>query len=216
MEKIFTLMKTLTAVCSLVFPRKKSSCAVTNEQTPTGGCGNGTTVDNDLIYANDPDKAGSFLFFNQAVNSQESAVGSLEPSNNEEKLKSKEELKKVNDELAQRNIPKPVNNNWRQRVNDDMAACTAVDDPMFPPVKNSYKRKNENINVYHIFTINDTTTAHNETRTSKNDSAWAGSFSFLSVVMSVVLRSFKQDQPNQNLKPVFIPVRPYNKSKIRH
>src|SRR6476660_1665828 len=131
MEKKFTLMKTLTAVCSLVFPRnKKNSRAVTNKQTSTGGCGNGTTVNNHLIYVNDPDNAGAFLFFNQASESRESGPdsyrdGSLEPRNNEEKVKSKEDpdsyrAKKVNDELAQRNMPKPVNNNWRPGVNDDM------------------------------------------------------------------------------------------------
>ena len=93
----------------------------------------------------------------------------------------KSQEKKVNDELAQRNIPAPVYNNWRQRVNDDLAACTAVDDPWFPPLKNSYKRKSENINVDHIFTINNTTTINTyTTRTNKNDALLPfASFCFL-------------------------------------
>src|SRR4030095_12452983 len=130
MEKKFTLMKTLTAFLVLLFPRsKKNSRAVNNDQTSTAGCGTGTTVNNHLIHTNDPDKPGSFLFFNEsAIDGQsnwtplEQSIDNIpQPADNEQKLKSKEELKKVNDELAQRNIPKPVHNNWRERVNDDMA-----------------------------------------------------------------------------------------------
>src|SRR5689334_21346580 len=160
MEKKFTLMKTLTAALSalrdLLSSRSKRNFPTVNNfhTSTTGGCE--TTVQDHLIYANDPGKSGSFLFFNQA-DGQQSAIDNQQSVDNDQKLKSKEESKKINDELAQRNIPKPVHNNWRQRVNDDLAACTAIDDPLLPPSNNSYKRKNDNINVDHIFTINDTT-----------------------------------------------------------
>src|SRR5436189_6298391 len=115
MEKKFTLMKTLTAVRYLVFPRiKKNSRAVNDDQTSTTGCGTGTVNDH-LIYVNaakQPD--ASFLFFEQTVINDQ-AGESIEDN---KKIKSKEELKKVNDELAQRNVPKPVHN-WKERVNDD-------------------------------------------------------------------------------------------------
>src|SRR3954470_17533729 len=166
MEKNFTLMKTLTAAfLDLLFSSRKNSRIVINTPVSTTG-GWGTTVHDHLKYMNDPDMSGSFLFFEQAVtDSQQSTVDSPRSIEDDSKIKSKEELKKVNDELAQRNAPKPVYNNWRERVNDDLAACTQVDDPLFPP-KNSYKRKNDNVNVDHIFTINHTTTVNNETRTN--------------------------------------------------
>src|SRR5436190_13299654 len=182
MEKNYTLMKTLTAFLDLLFPRRKNSRAVNNEPVSTTvGCGTGTTVNNKFIYVNDPDRSGSFLFFEQAVmNGQQSQNTAPETMNEEQKVKHREELKRVNDELAQRNVPKPVYNNWRQGVNDDMAVCTAVDDPLLPPLNNSYKRKNDNINVDHIFTINDTTINTNKTRTNKNDAFRPfASFSFL-------------------------------------
>ena len=218
MEKKFTLMKTLTAVRYLVFPRiKKNPRAVNQDQTSTTGCGTGTVNDH-LIYVNDakqPD--ASFLFFEQAViNDQQSTVDSPRSIEDDKKIKSKEELKKVNDELAQRNLPKPVYKTWKERVNDDLAACTAVDDPLLPPLNTSYKRKNENINVDHIFTINNATINTNTTRTNKNDALLPfASFYFLRMLICVVLRSFKQDQPKQNLKPVFIPVRPSNEYRMR-
>src|SRR6185436_4934475 len=142
MEKKFTLMKTLTAVRYLVFPRiKKNPRAVNQDQTSTTGCGTGTVNDH-LIYGNDakqPD--ASFLFFEQAViNDQQSTVDSPRSIEDDKKIKSKEELKKVNDELAQRNLPRPVYKTWKERVNDDLAACTAVDDPLLPPLNTSYKR----------------------------------------------------------------------------
>jgi hypothetical protein len=212
MEKIFTLMKTLTAAFrDLLFPRRKRNSRIVNNEnvSTTGGYGTGTTVNNKFRYMNDPDMSGSFLFFEQAV------IDGQQSIEDDKKIKSKEELKKVNDELAQRNVPKPAHNNWRGRVNDDLAACTAVDDPLFPPIKNSYKRKNDNINVDHIFTINNTTINTNTTRTNKNGPAWPGSFSFLSMIISAVLKSFKQDDLSKNLKPVFIPIRICDKSNMR-
>jgi len=224
MEKKFTLMKTLTAFRNLLFSRSKKSCrAVNNDITSVAGCGITTTIHNHLKYTNDPDTSGSFLFFEQTADSQESAVGSLPSTDNDQKSKSNQPLRNVNDELAQKNLPKQVHNNWRERVNDDLAACTQVDDPLFPP-KTSYKRKNDNINVDHIFTINDTKTVNNETRTNKNDAFLPfASFSFIrrslgvsgvSTIISAVSKSFQRDD-SKNLKPVFIPVSPFDKSKMR-
>jgi hypothetical protein len=198
MEKNYTLMKTLTAFLNLLFPHRKNSRAVNNEHvSATVGCSTGTTVNNQFIYVNDPDLSGSFLFFEQAViNGQRSTVDSPQSMEDDKKIKSKEELKKVNDELAQRNMPKPVYKTWKERVNDDLAACTAVDDPLYPPLKNSYKRKNDSINVDHIFTINDTITLNSETRTNKNDAFLPfASFSFFvrrSLGVGGFLKSFFQ------------------------
>ena len=225
MEKNFTLMKTLTAFLDLLFPRRKNFRAVNNDQTfTTGGCGTGTTVRDHLKYMNDARQAdASFLFFEQAViDGQPSTVDSPRAIEDDKKFKSKDDPdsyreKKVNDELAQRNLPKPVNN-WRQRVNDDLAACTAVDDPLVPSLKNSYKRKNDNINVDHIFTINDTTKVNKETRTNKND-AWLpfASFCFLFVdalakadlFQSIGQLFFNVAEVFKNQKPVLltIPIR---------
>ena len=214
MEKKFTLMKTLTAVRYLVFPRiKKNTRAVNQDQASTTGCGTGTVNDH-LIYVNDakqPD--ASFLFFEQTVINDQ-AGESIEDN---KKIKSKEELKKVNDELAQRNVPKPVHN-WKERVNDDLAACTAVDDPLLPPLNTSYKRKNENINVDHIFTISDTTTTINNptTRTNKNDASLPfASFSFLFTNIFKALKFLQQNNFQRNSEPVFIPIRICDKSNMR-
>jgi hypothetical protein len=181
MEKNFTLMKTLTAAfLDLLFPRRKNSHRVNNGHvSTTGGCGTKTTVNNEFIYVNDPDRSGSFLLFEQAVIiDQPSTMDAPQSTNDDQKLKSKEESKRINDELALGSSPKPVYKTWKERVNDDLAACTAVDDPLFPPVKNSYKRKNDNINVDHIFTISDTTTINNYTTRTTNDPDKSGSFSF--------------------------------------
>src|SRR6476620_10050434 len=222
MEKKFTLMKTLTAVRYLVFPRiKKNTRAVNQDQASTTGCGTGTVNDH-LIYVNDakqPD--ASFLFFEQTgINDQ--AGESIEDN---KKIKSKEELKKVNDELAQRNVPTPVYKTWKERVNDDLAACTAVDDPLLPPLNTSYKRKNDNINVDHIFTINNTTINNNTTRTNKNDALLPfASFSFIRRSFSEVglfinifkaLKFLQQNNFKRNSEPVFIPIRSCDKSKMR-
>jgi len=207
MEKKFTLMKTLTALsafCDLLFSRsKKNPHAVNNSSTSTtGGCGT-TTVNDRLIYVNDPYKSGSFLFFNQAADSQQSAVDSPQSMDNQQKLKSKEELKKVNDELAQRNIPKPANNNWRQRVNDDLAACSPV------VSRESVIVSRESITVINVLkNIFPTSTVHNETRTKKNDSVLAGSFSFLKRFFTGVI-SAPQHKPGlmQNFRqPQYRPI----------
>ena len=238
MEKNYTLMKTLTAFLDLLFPRRKNSRAVNNEHvSTTGGCGNGTTVNNKFIYVNDAKQANaSFLFFEQAViNDQQSTVDSPRSIEDDKKIKSKEELKKVNDELAQRNLPKPVYKTWKERVNDDLAACTAVDDPLLPPLNTSYKRKNDNINVDHIFTINNTTINTDTTRTNKNDALLPfASFSFLfteALAKVNIRRSFSegglftnifkalkflhQNNFKRNSEPVFIPIRICDKSNMR-
>jgi hypothetical protein len=146
----YTLMKTLTAFLDLLFPRRKNSRAVNNDQPSTaGGCGTGT-VTNHLIYVNDPDRSGSFLFFEQAViNGQQSTpdsyrVDSPQSIEDDKKIKSDSSReKKINDELALGSTPKPVYKTWKERVNDDMAVCTAVDDPLLPPLNTSYKRRND-------------------------------------------------------------------------
>src|SRR6185295_10226281 len=218
MEKKFTLMKTLTAFRNLLFSRSKKSCrAVNNDITSVAGCGITTTIHNHLKYTNDPDTSGSFLFFEQTADSQESAVGSLPSTDNDQKSKSNQPLRNVNDELAQKNLPKQVHNNWRERVNDDLAACTQVDDPLFPP-KTSYKRKNDNINVDHIFTISDTTTTINNhtTRTKRNDAFRPfASFSFLFIISFKALKFLPQNNFKRNSEPVFIPIRICDKSKMR-
>jgi len=219
MEKKFTLMKTLTAFLELLLPRStKNSHAVTNHPTSTAtGCGTGTVNDH-LIYVNDakqPD--ASFLFFEQAViNDQQSTVDSPRSIEDDKKIKSKEELKKVNDELAQRNLPKPVYKTWKERVNDDLAACTAVDDPLLPPLNTSYKRKNENINVDHIFTIN-TTINTDTTRTNKND-AWLPFASFCFLFVGAFAKADLRQSIGQlffkNQKPVLLTV-PIRSRQIR-
>ena len=211
-------MKTLTAFLDLLFPRRKNSRAVNNEHvSTTGGCGNGTTVNNKFIYVNDAKQANaSFLFFEQAViNDQQSTVDSPRSIEDDKKIKSKEELKKVNDELAQRNLPKPVYKTWKERVNDDLAACTAVDDPLLPPLNTSYKRKNDNINVDHIFTINNTTINTDTTRTNKNDALLPfASFSFFCDLIFKLFKCIQENNLNKNSEPVFIPVRICDKSKM--
>ena len=114
----------------------------------------------------------------------------------------------MNDELAQRNLPAPVYNNWRDRVNDDLAACTAVEDPLVTPLKNSYKRKNENINVDHIFTINDSTTINTyTTMTNRNDALLPfASFSFLCKRIYQSIFGLVELSETRKLVPVRIPV----------
>src|SRR5689334_4722844 len=96
MEKKFTLMKTLTAALSalrdLLFSRSKRNFhTVNNFQTSTtGGCE--TTVQDHFIYANDPGKSGSFLFFNQAgISDQSSIDNGQQATDNDQKLQGKED-----------------------------------------------------------------------------------------------------------------------------
>jgi hypothetical protein len=232
MEKKFTLMKTLTAFLDLLFPRRrKNSRAINSTQTSTtGGCGT-TPVNNRSMYMNDPDTSGSFLFFNQALDGQQSTDNGQQAIDKDEQLKSKEDPEsyrgKINDELALGSSPKPVYKSWKERVNDDLAACTAVDDPLLPPLNNSYKRKNENINVDHIFTISNTIKRNtNTTRTNKNGAclpfasfsffvrrSFSEGGSFFSMIVSNVLKSLSQDEPSKNLKPIFIPLPLRDKTK---
>src|SRR6185295_2012128 len=242
MEKNFTLMKTLTAFLDLLFPSRKNARAVNNAQTSTtGGCRTTTTVNDHLIYVNDAKQAdASFLFFNQSiVDGQQSIDNGQQAIDTQQKLKTKEELKKVNDELAQRNIPKPAynnKNNWRERVNDDLAACGPV------VSRESVIVARESITVIdvlkNIFSFSNTI-VHNETRTSKND-AFRPFASFYSLftealakvnihrsrggrlitgtfikIISAVTRSFQQDQFSKNSEPVFIPIRICDKSNMR-
>jgi len=95
MEKKFTLMKTLTAFLDLLFPRRKNSRAVNNNQaSTTGGCG--TAVHDHFKYVNDAKQVdASFLFFEQAVDDQQSIDHGQPSIEKDQKLKSKEELKKI-------------------------------------------------------------------------------------------------------------------------
>jgi hypothetical protein len=121
----------------------------------------------------------------------------------------------VNDELAQRNMPKPIYKTWKERVNDDLAACTAVENP-WSSTKIAYKRKNESLGVDHIFTINTTTINTNTTRTNKND-AFRPFASFCSICRSLgvgglftnifnVLKFLQQNNFQRSSEPVFIPI----------
>ena len=184
MEKNFTLMKTLSAFCNLLFlrSRKKKIYAVNNDGTSLTGCCTVTTVNQKSNHTNDAKQHdASFLFYDQSAINDKISTGGSSSTAKDQKLKSNEDPEPgVNDELASGNGAAPVYNNWRDRVNDDLAACTAVEDPLFPPLKNSSKRKNENINVDHIFTINDTTTINTyTTMTNRNDALLPfASFSF--------------------------------------
>jgi hypothetical protein len=237
MEKKFTLMKTLTAFLDLLFPHRKNSRAVNNGYaSTTGGCGTTTTVNNHFIYMNDPDKSGSFLFFyDVAIDGQQSTGNGQEVIDNNDKSKSKEDSdsyreKKVNDELAQRNIPRPTHNNWKQRVNDDLAACSPV------VSRESVIVSRESITVINVLEsiFPKTTAVDNETRTNKNDASLpfasfsffvrrlvrrnfnegesVGEGSFFSTIISAFSKCFKQESFNKNLKPVFLPI---PQSKIR-
>ena len=185
MEKNFTLMKTLSAFCNLLFfySRKKKVSALNNGGAPLTGCCTVTTVNHKSNHTNDAKQHdASFLFYDQSTINDKISTGSSSSTTKDQKLKSNEDPEPgVNDELASGNGATPIYKNWRDRVNDDLAACTAVDDPLSPPLKNLYKRKSENINVDHIFTIDDTTTINTyTTRTNRNDALLPfASFSFL-------------------------------------
>ena len=222
MEKKFTLMKTLTAFLDLLFPRRKNSRTVNNNQaSTTGGCG--TAVHDHFKYVNDAKQVdASFLFFEQAVDDQQSIDHGQPSIEKDQKLRSKEELKKINDELALGSLSKPVYKNWKQRVNDDMAACCPV------VSRESVIVSRESITVINVLEniFPKATTVNNETRTNKNDASLpfasfsffvSGSVaegSFFSTIISAVSKSFRQESFNKNLKPVFLPI-PQPKVRFR-
>ena len=156
MEKKFTLMKTLTAFLHLLFPSsRKNSRAVRNDQTP--GSSTATTTKDKSIDMNDAkDYGASFLFFNQA-DSQQSGADSPQSTDHGEESKSKEESKRINDELALGNA-KPVYRNWRDRVNDDLAACSPIVNPeSVVEARESVTVISDLKNILRIITINDKT-----------------------------------------------------------
>ena len=185
MEKNFTLMKTLSAFCNLLFlrSRKKKIYAVNNDGMSLRGCCTVTTVNQKSNHTNDAKQHdASFSFYDQSTINDKISTGSSSSTTKDQKLKSNEDPEPgVNDELASGNGATPIYKNWRDRVNDDLAACTAVEDPFLPPLKNSSKRRNENINVDHIFTTYDTTTINTYTTTTNRNDALLpfASFSFL-------------------------------------
>jgi hypothetical protein len=201
MEKISTLLKTLTAFRELLFTRgsNKNVRIINNKQTSVTGCCAVTAITHKSFYRDDAKQDASFLFFEQAPHSEE-----------DKKVKAKEDTdntKKTNDEFALGSSPKPVHKTWRERVNDDLAACTAVDDPLFPPIKNSIKRQNENI-IDHIFIINDATTTNDKTKARNNDAlVLFASFSFLCKKFNQSIFNAVKLSKTQKLVLVRIPVK---------
>ena len=175
MEKNFTLMKTLTAFLNLLlFRSKKNSRPVNNDQASTTESGTGTTVTNHLKYSNDAKQCdASFLFFNEStVDGQQSEVDRPQSMDNDQKLKrndsgSNSESKEINDELALGSSPTPVYKSWKERVNDDLAACSPV------VSHESVVASRESVNVINDVVKNmfqtSATILTMETRTNKND-----------------------------------------------
>jgi hypothetical protein len=216
MEKKFTLMKTLTAFFHLLFPAsRKNSRAVNNDQTTDKRCSTATTVEDQSKDMNDAKQYdASFLFFNEpAIDGQRSTGDSQQSINSDQKLHDKEESKTYNDELALGSLPKPVYNNWRDRANDDLAACSPIVNP------ESVVEARESVTVINdLKNILPTTTINDKTRTNKND-AWRpfASFSFLfiealakvNLCKSICQPIFSGAELFKNQKPVLlvIPIR---------
>jgi len=192
MEKKFTLMKTLTAFLDLLFSRRKNPFAVNNLQTSTkGGYGTGTKVNSEFIYVNDAKQAdASFLFFEQAsISDQGSTIDAPIAASDERQSKNKEESKKVNGELAQRNVPKPVHKHWRERVNDDLAACSPV------VSLESVIVSRESITISDEIlkkTSPTSTTTNKETRTNKNDAFLP--FASFCFIRRLIRRNFNEGE----------------------
>jgi len=192
MEKNFTLMKTLTAFFKrLLFRRRENSRPVNNDQTSTTGCSSGTTVTNYSKHTNDAKQAdASFLFFDKPTVDDERSPQSMD---NDQKSKSNypgsyRESKKINDELALGSSPTPVNKSWKERVNDDLAACSGI------VSRQSVVASREWVNVSDVLkSIFPTTRVHNETRTNKNDAFLPfASFSFF--IRRFVRRNFNEGE----------------------
>src|SRR5678816_3885792 len=119
MEKKFTLMKTLTAFCNLLCGRK-NACAVGNDATlVSAGCTT-TTVNNESNNMDDPDRPGSFLFYEQSAINDQTAMGDDSSSPNDQKLKDNEghdsqQKRAKSDELASGNGPASVYDRARWR-----------------------------------------------------------------------------------------------------
>jgi len=197
MEKKFTLMKTLTAFCNLLCG-KKNACAVGNGATlVSGGCTT-TTVNNKSNNMDDPDKSGSFLFYEQSANDQTSTGENSSSTSNGQQLKNNDDAdnrskRGASDELASGNGPASVYDRARWRVNDDLAACTAINSEWpvvngyYPGVNSEWQLWNKNIPACNTQTTN-TERKNTYTRTNQNDASLPfASFSFL---YNTVLKKF--------------------------
>ena len=222
MEKKFTLMKTLTAFCNLLCGRK-NACAVGNDATlVSAGCTT-TTVNNESNNMDDPDRSGSFLFYEQSAINDQTAMGDDSSSPNDQKLKDNEghdsqQKRAKSDELASGNGPASVYDRARWRVNDDLAACSGLIDEWsvvsgrWPGVNSDWQLWNKKVVVGNTETTN---TGTKNTMTNKND-AWLpfASFYFLFDLIFKLFKCIQENNLNKNSEPVFIPVRICDKSKM--
>ena len=206
MEKNFTLMKTLTAFLHLLFPASRKNARAVHKDQPSGKrCSTATAVENKSTDMNDAkhDDA-SFLFFEKtAIVDQPSTTDNPATISDEQKLKNTEELRKVNDEMALRSAP--LHNNWKHRVNDDLAACVTVG-------RESAVVSRESITVIDnpIKSIVPAIIVNDETRTNKND-AWLpfASFCFSDLFQSISQLFYEIAGLFENRRPVLltIPIR---------
>ena len=223
MEKKFTLMKTLTAICNLLCG-KKNACAVGSDTTlVSAGCST-TTVSNESNNIDDAKQIASFLFYDQSTINDQTPSGDDSSSINDQKIKDNEDRdndreRGTNDELASGNGPASVYDRARWRVNDDLAACNAINSewPLvngyFPGVNSEWQLWNKNIPACNTESTN---TETKNTWTNQND-AWLpfASFSFLWTIIHNVLRSVKNNYSNRQVRAALIPVRIGNKPKVR-
>jgi len=221
MEKKFTLMKTLTAFCNLLCGRK-NACAVGNDATLVSvGCTT-KTVNSESNNIDDAKQIASFLFYDQSTINDQTPSGDDSSSINDQKIKDNEDHDShrelgMSDELAKGNGP--VYDRARWRVNDDLAACNAINSewPLvngyFPGVNSEWQLWNKNIPACNTESTN---TETKNTWTNQND-AWLpfASFSFLWTIIHNVLRSVKNNYSNRQVRAALIPVRIGNKPKVR-
>jgi len=222
MEKKFTLMKTLTAFCNLLCG-KKNTCAVNNVAAGVlAGCTT-TTVNNESNNIDDAKQIASFLFYDQSTINDQTPTGDDLSSINDQKIKDNEDRdndreRGTNDELASGNGPGSVYDRARWRVNDDLAACSAINSewPLvngyFPGVNGGWQLWNKNILACNTQTTN---TELKNTRTNKNG-VWLpfASFYFLFDLIFKLFKCIQENNLNKNSEPVFIPVRICDKSKM--
>ena len=220
MEKKFTLMKTLTAFCNLLCGRK-NACAVGNDVTLVSvGCTT-KTVNSESNNIDDAKQIASFLFYDQSTINDQTPSGDDSSSINDQKIKDNEDHDShrelgMSDELAKGNGP--VYDRARWTVNDDLAACIAVNGEWsvvsgyFPGVNSDWQLWNKKVVVGNTETTN---TGTKNTRTNKND-AWLpfASFSFFCDLIFKLFKCIQENNLNKNSEPVFIPVRICDKSNM--
>jgi len=224
MEKKFTLMKTLTAFCNLLCG-KKNACAVSNDATlVSAGCAT-TTVNNESNKIDDAKQNASFLFYDQSTINDQTPTGDDSSSKNDQKIKENEDHdndreRDTNDELASGNGPASVYDRARWRVNDDLAACNAINSewPLvngyFPGVNSEWQLWNKKVVVGNTETTN---TGTKNTRTNKND-AWLPFASFCFLFVGAFAKADLRQSIGQlffkNQKPVLLTV-PIRSRQIR-